>query len=171
MPTKRRTTVITMDPMIACPAAVLPAGREWIYEARVPGQRALIYKDAAAVSIRARGKSDLESRYPEVTLAAATIREERAVLDGVMVREADATARFYAMDVMWVDERDLRAAPLSERRERLRNIIANSGLRSIQVLDGSMMEAVRTATGVDQFFRPRRSVACRIAKVPQLHGR
>jgi bifunctional non-homologous end joining protein LigD len=134
-----------MDPMIARPAAALPAGREWIYEARVQGRRALIYKDGAAISIRMRGEPDLESRYPEVTLAAAAVREEHALLDGVIVLEADATTHFYAMDVVWVDQRDLRAAHLSERRERLTNIIANSGLRPIQVFDGSMLDAVRTA--------------------------
>jgi ATP-dependent DNA ligase len=54
-------------------------------------------------------------------LAATTIREERVVLDGIVVLEADAAPRFYAMDVMRVDDRDLRAVPLSERRDRLRS--------------------------------------------------
>lgn len=133
--------------MVARRASALPAGREWIYEARLQGQRAIIHKEGTAVRIRARGQPDLISQFPELGRAAASVQAEWAVLDGLIVSEA-GTAHFYALDAMRVGDRDLRAVPLSERREQVKQIIANSGLRLIQMLDGPVVSAIRTAQAI-----------------------
>lgn len=146
---RRSMTLTAVNPMSPRRVNVLPAGRDWTYEARIDGLRAVIYKDESDVTIRARGERDLEQRYPEVFAAAAKINAPQAIVDGVIVVDKDESARerevFYAMDVMRTDGRDLRAAPLSERRARLSVIIANTGLRPVQLLNGSVAEILLTA--------------------------
>ena len=120
----------------------LPEGREWIYEVKFDGYRALLVKNGTAVRIHSRNDKDLTAAYPHVRAAAAALRAQTAVVDGEIVA-VDAnghpafqalqhpsahphhTVVFYAFDLLLLNGKNLVAAPLVERRERLAELLAD----------------------------------------------
>src|SRR5687768_4897016 len=71
--------------MVAANVSTLPEGKEWIYEVKWDGYRALILKNDQHVQIRSRRDNDLTSTYPGVAAAALKIKAKTVVLDGEIV--------------------------------------------------------------------------------------
>ena len=130
----------------------LPAGDEWLYEAKFDGYRAMVIKDGASVSILSRKGNDLTSDYPHVLSAVAALPASRAVIDGEIVafdREGrpsfqqlqhrtarGAAIRFFAFDLLHLDGSDLMDAPLEDRRKKLERLLRKSGVEFSQELPG-----------------------------------
>jgi bifunctional non-homologous end joining protein LigD len=135
----------------------LPEGKEWLYEVKLDGYRALIVKDGDRVMVISRNEKDLTAAYPAVAAAGQRLRAETAVVDGEIVA-VDAHGRpsfqalqhrsthaghaivFYAFDLLHVDGRDLTALPLQDRRRPLPKVLGNSGVLLSQELPGSAAE-------------------------------
>lgn len=147
-------------PMAAEPARSLPEGEEWLYEVKFDGYRALIIKHGPRVEIRSRNDRDLTVNFPEVAEAAERLNARRAVVDGELVAldprgvpsfqalqhrgtHPGYWITFYAFDLLQVDGRDLKDTSLATRRERLRRLLAGSGLLLSQELPGTAAQVVR----------------------------
>jgi bifunctional non-homologous end joining protein LigD len=63
----------------------LPEGREWMYEVKLDGYRALLIKNGDKVQIRSRNDRDMTATYPSVAAAARRLGADRAVVDGEIV--------------------------------------------------------------------------------------
>src|SRR5690242_1309530 len=136
----KRTFVV---PMAAESVSQLPNGREWLYELKLDGYRALVLKDGSRVQIRSRNDKDLTRMYPRVVAAAHKLKPDQVILDGEIVA-LDAHGRpsfqtlqhrgsspshtivFYAFDVLNVDGIDVMTEPLLKRRARLPAILGNN---------------------------------------------
>jgi len=111
----------------------------WIFEARFEGLRARAVKQGDRVRL-----AGLKQRVPGVEAALAAIRAENAVLDGILVA-TDASERpsrehldrvlasrdrdslvFYAFDLLYFEDYDLRGLPLTDRKAGLRAILPPS---------------------------------------------
>lgn len=154
----------------------LPEGREWMYELKLDGYRALILKDGDTVKIRSRNDKDLTRSYPNLAAAARKIHADQVAIDGEIVALdpsgrpafqalqnratlADGTRiEFFAFDVVHVDGEDLRHAPLEERRARLSGLIEGTGLLLSAELPGDpadILASVR-ALGLEGVMAKRR---------------
>jgi bifunctional non-homologous end joining protein LigD len=151
---ERLTKPAFIPPMTATVVPRLPEGKEWLYEVKLDGYRALIVKDGPRVRLVSRNEKDLTAAYPSVAAAATGIAASAAVIDGEIVA-VDAQGRpsfqalqhrgahpghavvFYAFDLLHVDGRDLTTLPLEERRVLLPAVLDGSGVLLSQELPGT----------------------------------
>jgi ATP-dependent DNA ligase len=145
--------------MLPSLAAQPPTSDHWIHEIKHDGYRTiLVVRDGRAQAFT-RNHNDWTDRYPGIIAAVVKLRCRSAVIDGeVIVQDeagrSDFTAVqeairwhpdrlvFFAFDLPFLNDEDLRDAPLEERREYLRIIIRQSfdrrehGRARIQFSDG-----------------------------------
>ena len=161
--------------MLATLVTTLPEGPAWVYEAKLDGYRALVIRDGSRVAIRSRNDKDLTGAYPSVAAAAQGIRAKRAMIDGELVavdREGrpsfqalqhraahpDHQVVFYAFDLLFVDDEDLRGQPLEARTRRLESLLKGSGLLISRPLPGTAAQVTTAvqALGLEGVIAKRR---------------
>jgi bifunctional non-homologous end joining protein LigD len=114
---------------------------EWIFERKLDGVRCIAVRDGGEVRLLSRNDLPLNGRYPEIADELATVPHERFALDGEVVafdHGQTSFARlarrgrepvpvfFYVFDLLWLDDRDVRALPLRERKRLLREALPTS---------------------------------------------
>lgn len=129
----------------------------WLFELRFAGRRALAERDGERVRLRG-----VRAALPSVADGLRGVRAERALLDGVLVAlderqrpsaerlaarlagDASVDVAYYAFDLLYFDEFDLRPLPLLERKTALRAVLRDvSG--SILFVDHVMADGERLA--------------------------
>lgn len=129
------------------------ADEDWVYELKWDGVRAICFLEKGGeVHLQSRTGRAMAAQYPEITTALpAAVKAETAILDGelvaldgegkssfaalqprIMAVNAKAVAKarqttpvvLYLFDLLYVNGEDLRAQPLTERQERLRQLVA-----------------------------------------------
>lgn len=139
-------------PMLARLVRHLPRDG-FIYEPKWDGFRALAYRDGAQVDLRSRNQRPLARYFPELVEGLRRLDRDRFVLDGEIVVVApggrfdfqallsrlhpaasrverlrrETPASFIAFDLLAEGDRDVRARPFEERRERLESLVAPGG--------------------------------------------
>ncbi len=131
-------------------AAHVPANsHDFAFEIKWDGIRAISFADGKTFRILSRNALDATFRYPELAELGEALGHRTAILDGEIialdpegnpsfpllqqrmnVTRPDAVAqaarlievRYVLFDVLFLDGRDLRAAPWRERRERLESL-------------------------------------------------
>ena len=133
--------------------AALPDGPGWQYEPKWDGFRAIFFRDGEDVYISSRGELPFARYFPELVEAAGRLSTARVVLDGeIVVFSADGKALDFdallqrihpaesrvrrlaketpasliAFDLLALGTKDLRAAPLAERRTMLEKVLADA---------------------------------------------
>jgi bifunctional non-homologous end joining protein LigD len=107
----------------------------WVYEEKYDGFRFLAYKEGRRVTLLTRNMKDRTGEFADVAKAVAALRAPTLVLDGEVcifdrrgvsrfqllqrrtVGEAAGPPVFVVFDCLYARGRDLRARPLTERRE------------------------------------------------------
>lgn len=126
----------------------------WLYEPKWDGFRTIVFRDGDEVVLGSRNTKDLSRYFPEMVEAVRAELPERCVVDGELVvpREIDGRvrldwealssrihpadsrvrmlsgefpSRFVGFDLLAIDDEDLTATPLRERRERLLGLIGD----------------------------------------------
>ena len=111
----------------------------WVYEEKYDGYRILAYKNGAAVTMMSRNAHDRTETFAAVAQAVAALPFRTLLLDGeVVVFDSRGVSRFQllqnlkaqpqyaAFDCLYKDGRDLRAQPLSVRRDVLEQVLPRS---------------------------------------------
>jgi bifunctional non-homologous end joining protein LigD len=104
----------------------------WVYEEKYDGVRMLAYKEGSKVSLISRNAIDRTGRYPKIAEAIAKLKPATLALDGEIVifdehkvsrfqflQKSAGRPTFAVFDCIYRDGKDLRKAPLSERRTAL----------------------------------------------------
>jgi ATP-dependent DNA ligase len=140
-----------IEPMLAKAEDALPPGEGWLFEPKWDGFRALVFRDGDDVYLQSRELKPLERYFPELV---APLREGlpgRCVVDGeiviggegeldfealllrihpaasrVKLLAAEKPSSFVAFDLLAEGDRDLRGAPMEERRRRLEDAVRPS---------------------------------------------
>jgi len=137
--------------------ATLGAREDWLAEWKWDGIRSQLIRRKGECFIWSRGEDVITERFPEIVSAAAKL-PEGVVLDGELVAWRDGAirpfsdlqqrigrkklspailtsvpVRFLAYDLLEEDYVDIRALPLSERRQRLEALIANAPVDAFEV--------------------------------------
>ena len=110
---------------------------QWVYEEKYDGFRFIAYKEGRAVTLLTRNMKDRTAEFPAVATAIAALPAPTLAIDGEvvvldehgvsrfqllqrhMLGELDSPPLFAAFDCLYARGRDLRAAPLRERRRVL----------------------------------------------------
>ena len=173
-----------MQPMLATPAAspgVLPRGKDWAFEVKWDGVRALADTRTGAPRVWSRAENDVTDAYPELSGLAAV---PDAVLDGEIVLLAGGVPSFAALaermhvrdarraralaaarpvtylvfDVLHLGGRDLTSTTYDERRAVLDTLALPPHVELSPVYDdGEQLWAVTAEHGLEGVVAKRRS--------------
>src|SRR5574342_935792 len=135
--------------MLARASDALPEGDGWLFEPKWDGFRALVFRDGPEVYLQSRELKPLDRYFPEVEAPLLARLPERCVADGEIVSAGPRGLDFGALlmrihpaesrvrqlaretpssvvlfDLLALGDRDLRAAPLWERRALLEGALA-----------------------------------------------
>jgi ATP-dependent DNA ligase len=140
-----------VKPMLAKLADELPAGADWLFEPKWDGFRAIVFRDRAELYLQSRELRPLDRYFPELAAPLLASLPERCVLDGEIVIAGPGGLDFEALllrihpaasrvrllakespasivlfDLLAEGDRDLRGAPLRERRALLERALAQA---------------------------------------------
>lgn len=137
-----------VKPQLATLTADAPAGEEWLNEAKFDGYRLMISIGKGGVTCFTRTGLDWTEKFPDIAHGFADVDCDTALIDGEAVAASDegskfsalqkaiktgGETRFYAFDLLQIDGKDLRKAPLVERKQTLKALLDTLGpSRAIQ---------------------------------------
>ena len=137
-----------VEPMLAKASEALPAGDGWLYEPKWDGFRVVVFRDGADLYLQSRELKPLDRYFPELAAPLRARLPQRCVVDGEIVIAGPSGLDFEALllrihpaasrvallarespasvvlfDVLAEGDRDLRGAPLAERRGVLERLL------------------------------------------------
>ena len=125
------------EPCPPRPVQHLPAGPGWIHEIKHDGFRILAYRRGPSIRLTTRNDNDFADRFPLIEAAIEALPIRSCVIDGeVIVCDDNGLAVFdlirghghngrailCAFDLLELDGKDLRRAPIEERKHTLANV-------------------------------------------------
>lgn len=134
----------TLKPMLATLVDKPFESEGWLYEIKWDGYRAVAFMNDGEIELKSRNdKSFNEKFYP--VFAALKKWKINAILDGEVAvlgdngisnfgalqnwrSEADGELFYYVFDIMWLDGKDLKGLPFTERRNILEPLIPKDGI-------------------------------------------
>jgi bifunctional non-homologous end joining protein LigD len=124
----------------------------FLFEIKWDGYRAVAFIDNGRVRFVSRNQNDLTAQYPELATLPKFVKAGRAILDGEIVALDDqgrpsfslmqqrtgfrpgksrlpgrqgVPVIYYAFDLLYLDDLDLRRVPLEQRKDLLKDLIIN----------------------------------------------
>src|SRR5918998_3994090 len=128
-----------------------PTGAGWLHEIKADGYRVQVHIRRGRVSVYSREGLDWTDQYPTIVRACERLAASEAILDGEaqvagergiadlqalrreLGRKDSTRLAYHAFDLLYLDGRDLRDAPLSERKTLLRDLLAAAALPLVYV--------------------------------------
>ena len=166
-----------VSPQLATLSEEVPTGPEWIYEQKLDGYRALARLENGEVTIVSRNGKDWTGPFQRIADALSRVRAKSAVFDGEICHVAadgrtdfqglqnDLSSKggdrlvYYIFDLLFYDGVDLRAAPLLERKNALRTVLAGEGpplrLSEHVTTDGAAFFAAASEHGLEGIVAKR----------------
>ena len=157
-----------VEPMKAKLGVFKPRGKQWLYEIKFDGVRALAIKQGRAVELISRNGKDLAGKYPGVVSALRELPGRELVLDGEVVA-LDKSGRssfqllqrvnqpsrsapglfYYAFDLLNLNGRDTTSLPLLKRKALLKTLVKGKTdcIRFSDALPGSLEEVTAQFQG------------------------
>jgi ATP-dependent DNA ligase len=129
-----------------------PNGPDWVYEIKLDGWRIQIRMEDGTATLRTRNGHDYSHNFPELARVArgfdnciidgevCAVRKDGitdfSALQAAMKAGKTAGLIFFAFDLIWLGNQDLRALPLIERKKRLQALLAeNKDQKMIQLAE------------------------------------
>ena len=132
-----------VEPQLCKRAGRPPTGGDWVHEIKLDGYRMQLRVEAAEAVMRTRKGLDWTEKF--ATIAQAARRLPDCIIDGEVValdrngapdfaalqaalsegRSRDLT--YFVFDLLFEGDEDVRTLPLTQRKERLRNLISGKG--------------------------------------------
>lgn len=172
-----------IEPALATAIAKVPAGDRWFHEIKFDGYRSQLHIANSDVRIFTRNGYDWTKRFKKVADDAFHINASSAIIDGeITVPAADGVSDFsvlqnelkgdstrivmVAFDLLYVNGHDLRKVPLTERKARLKKLIAKTDIQYSESfeIDGREMLAHCCKLGLE-------GVVSKVANSIYLSGR
>ena len=137
----RRPCPASSSPAIPTLHERAPTGSGWVYEIKTDGYRAQVHIRAKRVTVYSRSGYDWTDEFAPIAKAAAQLKVREAIIDGeatvlgntdlpdfqALRRELrnrqSKRLTFHAFDLLYLNGRDLRRAPLLERKEALKSVL------------------------------------------------
>lgn len=133
-----------VKPMLATLTDAPFDGDAWLYEIKWDGYRAIAAWDRKHAQLYSRNGNDFSKRYTPVVAALHDLAKP-CVLDGEIVmvdpqgnsrfallqnylRGAEGQLQYQAFDILWLDGKDLRGLPLTERKRLLKETLRENDI-------------------------------------------
>lgn len=113
----------------------------WVYEEKYDGFRILAYKEGTRVTLLSRNAKDRTASFSTIAHAVAQLAPRTLLLDGEVVafdrhgvsrfqllQNLETQPKYAVFDCLYINGRDLRKDPLTERRAALEEQISKSGM-------------------------------------------
>ena len=143
-------------PMLATLGTELPRGKDWTYEVKWDGYRALAVKGPNGAQLISRNQKQLTTDYPSVVRAIDALPVGNAVLDGekghpsfqALHHRSAHTIVYYAFDLLRLNGRDRTRVPLDQRRAALLPLLKHSDVLHSEPLPGTPEEIEKAIRGL-----------------------
>jgi bifunctional non-homologous end joining protein LigD len=140
------------EPELATLVDAAPDGDAWLHELKFDGYRVLVRIENGDVTLLTRRGNDWTARMPGVARAFERMKVDAAVVDGEVVvldeqgrsdfqrlqnslsGEHDEKLVYYAFDLLHLTGNDLRALPLTERKQALAEFLRPAAAKSDGVI-------------------------------------
>jgi len=181
----KRAAPEQIHPMLATAIERPFDNKEWLFEIKWDGYRAVAFVENGAVRLISRTQNDLTGRYPELQILPQLVKGKNVILDGeVAALDEQGRASFslmqqrtgirkhgkqvagepgipivyYLFDVLYVDGYDLRRVSLEERKKFLAEILKTNDLvrYSDHFDSGTALFEVARAKGLEGIVAKRR---------------
>jgi bifunctional non-homologous end joining protein LigD len=127
-----------VEPMAATLTHERFTGPEWSFERKLDGIRLLAFKRGPDVRLLSRNRLPQNAWSPALVDAVARLPVRDVILDGEATglwRGDTGAATYHVFDVLWLDDRDVRALPLEARRAVLRDLPLAPPFARVETLD------------------------------------
>jgi bifunctional non-homologous end joining protein LigD len=165
-----------------------PEGVDWLHEIKFDGYRLLGFVSGGVARLRTRNGKDWTERFPSLAAALGRLKVEDAVVDmEAVILDAQGKSSFqelqaalgvggntakiigYAFDLLYVDGKDLTKLPLSERKQKLEQILQSARQEKLRYSahvegQGAEMFAQACEKGLE-------GIISKVAKSPYVAGR
>jgi bifunctional non-homologous end joining protein LigD len=148
----RKPMPTAIYPMLATAIEKPFDGPDWLFEIKWDGYRAVAFIDKGRVRYVSRNQNELTAQYQELASLPEFVKARRAILDGEIVALDDqgrpsfslmqqrtgfragkarlpgrkgVSVLYYAFDLIYLEEFDLRRVPLEQRKQLLAELITN----------------------------------------------
>ena len=174
-----------IEPALPCARGLPPTGSGWIHEIKFDGFRLLARRDGPRVRLFTRNGYDWTERFPLIRQGMAALQVRSCLIDGEAVccevdgvpsfellryRHHDGAVFLYAFDLLELDGRDLRPAPLEERRAALAKLLSQVKggvhLSDHVEADGPIVFRHACALGVEGIVSKRKGSPYRSGRTP-----
>jgi bifunctional non-homologous end joining protein LigD len=154
-----------VPPMLLRLVPRLPVGKEWQYEVKWDGYRAIAIVKTGTARLISRNDKDMSQRFPQIVAGLGKLKVITATLDGEIVvlskdgkpdfealqyfdRRKARNVFYYAFDLLELNGRDLKKLPLVQRRKQLESLLGETptAIRYSSTLEGepeTLITAVR----------------------------
>jgi bifunctional non-homologous end joining protein LigD len=127
-----------VPPCLPSRSAAPPSGPDWIHEIKHDGFRIMARRDARGVRLFSRNGYDFRDRFPLIVEAIEALPVRSCSIDGEAIvvdsrglsvfdllryRQHDRAAVLCAFDLIDLDGRDLRKAPIEQRKDLLTKVM------------------------------------------------
>lgn len=151
-----------LKPMLATLTDRVPKGKDWIYEIKWDGYRAISFCNKTKVNILSRNNKSFNDKFYPILNALQKLKIH-AVFDGEIVclnaegisnfetlqnwrSEADGELVYYIFDVLWLNGSSLLNVPLSERKSLINLLLPEKGpIKESQSFSGSAEQFLESA--------------------------
>ena len=134
-----------IEPMKAKLVDNPPTHRDWLFELKFDGIRAIAVKNNSKTSLISRNGNKLDARFPEIAEAVKNLPVRECVIDGEVVALDEegrssfqllqalemegrkAPLRFYVFDLLQLDGKSLLGLPLDQRKQLLAKVCESVG--------------------------------------------
>ncbi len=162
--TLKETLPKFIPPQLATQADTPPTQSDWLHELKLDGYRIQARKDKTKVQLLTRTGLDWTHRMKPIAAEIATLPAETALLDGEVVvldqngltsfanlqaafkNEARHPLTYFVFDLLHLNGHNLRNLPLTQRKEILAQIFANSNSETLRLSE-------HLDSGGDQVFQ------------------
>jgi bifunctional non-homologous end joining protein LigD len=142
---RTRRSVGHIPPCLPSRANRPPSGPEWLHEIKHDGFRIMARRDDNGVRLYTRNGYDFAGRFPQIVEAVSKLKVRSCFIDGeaIVVNERglsafdllrswrhDHAAVLCAFDLIELDGKDLRSAPIEQRKRALADLLGRE-LRGI----------------------------------------
>jgi bifunctional non-homologous end joining protein LigD len=160
--------LLTIEPLRPVRRRSVPVGREWIYELKLDGFRGVLAVEGGRGRFTSKTARPMP-RFQELADALARVLGARsAILDGEIIVMGsggpDFNALFFrrgepafaAFDLLWLDGRDLRDAPLWRRKKRLQTLVRDTPIAFVEHVDDPRLFEVAATQDLEGIVAKRR---------------
>jgi bifunctional non-homologous end joining protein LigD len=138
----------------------------WVYEEKYDGYRILTYKEGDRVTLLSRNQNDRTQRFVGLAKAAAALPAESLLLDGEVVafdrrnvsrfqllQNLKSEPEYAVFDCLYQNGHDLRAEPLTRRREALEEVVGKTATKGSAIFPSARL----ADNGLDAFRVAKRN--------------